>query len=214
MPHTATRSTPTSDSASMTSSQDHAASNDSVPPPEQTSQSSPLEQIEILRYILSFVGNGHYRFIGAINRQFNEAYKQIYPDDMKTYLSVSTLDLAEICYKESMEHRPVLCRCAARYGNLEVLQYLRSLGCTWDSSTCHKAAKHGHLHILMYARKHHCPWGRHTIYFAAIHGHVHILLWSQMNGCSGDDDHIVRGAVQMNHKKNLIDYLHQQITLE
>ena len=213
MPNKVKRNTPRS-LAIMSSFQDPVASNDSLLKLPNESSPSPLENLEMLRYILSFLGNGHYRFVAVVNRQFHDAYRQLYSEDIKTYLSVSSLKLAKICYEESMEHRPVLCRHAARYGNLEVLQYLRSMGCTWDSSTCHNAAKYGHLHILIYAQKNDCPWGKHTIYFAAVHGHIHILLWSQMNGFNWEDDHIVRAAVLMNKKKNLIEYLHHQINLE
>lgn len=185
-----------------------------VIPTETIPEQSPLETLEILRIILTFVGRGHYRFVAILNRQFKDAYTQLFPCDTKTQLRLSTLDLAKICYEESVEHRPVLCRHAARYGNLEVLQYLHSMGCQWDSSTCHNAAKYGHLHILIYAHQHQFPWGRHTVYFAAIHGHLHILLWSQMMGIPWEDDHIICGAMRMNKKNNLIDFLHQQMNLE
>jgi hypothetical protein len=177
---------------------------------------SPLDQIEIVRDIISFIGHGQYRFIASINRLFYDAYRQLYPDTYQTtYLNLSTLDMAQICYTEAITHRSILCRCAARYGNVQVLHFLRSSrDCTWDASTCYNAAKYGHLPILMYARQNHCPWGKHTIYYAAIHGHVHIVLWSQMNGCPWEDDHIVRAAVYMNQKNNLIDYLHHQMHLE
>jgi hypothetical protein len=181
---------------------------------EPLQEQSPIETLDTLQVILSFVGHGHYRFVAILNRQFKDVYTQLFRSDTRTYLSLSTLDLAKICYEESMEHQPVLCRCAARYGNLEVLQYLHSMGCKWDCSTCHNAAKYGHLHILIYAHNHKCPWGKHTIYFAAIHGHLHIVLWSQMIGVPWTDDYVLRRAVSMNKKDNLIDFLHQQINME
>jgi hypothetical protein len=33
-------------------------------------------------------------------------------------------------------------------GYLEVVQYLRMLGISWNSDTCSNAAKHGHLEVL------------------------------------------------------------------
>lgn len=216
MSHAAMCNTPTSVASNLICFRDPTKSDDSTQLPPEPASRSPLENSELIRYVLSYVGPGHYRFVAAINRQFHLAYQQVHPDDYrKTYLRVTSLDLAAICYEESTEqHRSLLCRCAARYGNLEVLQYFRSRGCGWDASTCHTAAKYGHLPILRYAHQQQCPWGKHTLYYAAIHGHVHILLWAQMNGCPWDEDHIVRGAVYMNQKKNLIDYLHQQINLE
>lgn len=48
--------------------------------------------------------------------------------------------------------------CAARQGNLTVLQRLRDNGCQWDYRTCQNAAEGGHLEVLRWAKENDCPW--------------------------------------------------------
>ena len=72
---------------------------------------------------------------------------------------------------------------AAAGGQLEALQYARSLGCPWlspwpvrrwDKSVCTAAALHGHLAVLQWARaqRPRCPWDRGTCKEAAQGGHL------------------------------------------
>ena len=51
-----------------------------------------------------------------------------------------------------------ICSSAAEHGNLQALQYLRSLGCAWDTSLLDSAAEHGHLHIIQWARENGCDF--------------------------------------------------------
>jgi hypothetical protein len=46
---------------------------------------------------------------------------------------------------------------AAFYGHLEVVNYLRWLGISWDERTCANAAMNGHLELLKWIREHECP---------------------------------------------------------
>jgi hypothetical protein len=56
------------------------------------------------------------------------------------------------------------CFSAAQGGHLEVLQYLRAKGTTWDARTCAGAAEDGHLEVLQWLRANGCPWDEHTCY--------------------------------------------------
>ena len=51
---------------------------------------------------------------------------------------------------------------AARSGNLEILQWLRSKGCAWDRWTCLNAVSKGHVEVLRWARENGCPWAAWT----------------------------------------------------
>ena len=51
----------------------------------------------------------------------------------------------------------LLCAAAARNGDLEALQALRSENFPWDELTCWHAAKGGHLETLKWARENDCP---------------------------------------------------------
>jgi hypothetical protein len=96
------------------------------------------------------------------------------------YLSARTVEHATICYNDLVSRgdflpQNLLCKAAARCGNLSVLQYLRSIGCSWDSSTCAYAALYGHLNILQWAHANGCPWDEDTCSRAALTGHMTVL---------------------------------------
>lgn len=44
--------------------------------------------------------------------------------------------------------------------DLSVLEYLRSVGCEWDETTCLRAATNGKVDCLEYAVKNGCPWNK------------------------------------------------------
>jgi hypothetical protein len=104
------------------------------------------------------------------------------------------------------------CSAAARGGQIEVLQWLRAEGYSWNASECMRAAegdqldtlkwlhaqsapwnsgtiteaaKHGHLDIIELAREQHppCPWHENAYHDAAGSGHLHILKWLFARGC-------------------------------
>ena len=72
---------------------------------------------------------------------------------------------------------------AALNGHLEVVQYLRTLGISWNSDTCANAAFNGHLKLLIWARENQCPWDARTCSKAAENGHLKLLKWARANGC-------------------------------
>jgi hypothetical protein len=47
---------------------------------------------------------------------------------------------------------------AASAGHIAMCQYLRSIGCDWDTSACAAAAGTGHLDLLRWLRENGCPW--------------------------------------------------------
>lgn len=79
----------------------------------------------LLRIILSFVGNFQYRWIGSVNRTFNKVYVELFPWKY-TYYSAMTLGHAKTCFQESYK-RQTLYEQAAKYGNITVLEYLHSV---------------------------------------------------------------------------------------
>jgi hypothetical protein len=72
---------------------------------------------------------------------------------------------------------------AARGGYLEVLKWMRSSGCPWDTMICPYAAYGGQLDVLQWAREHHCPWDAGTCSTAAMGGHLELLQWARANRC-------------------------------
>ena len=79
-----------------------------------------------------------------------------------------------------------LCDEAARGGQLNALQWLRSEAggkCIWNAVTCRSAVLNGHLAVLKWAHQNGCPWDEDTCRCAALKGHIEILKWARHNGC-------------------------------
>ena len=72
---------------------------------------------------------------------------------------------------------------AAASGNLEMLQWVRRRGCSWDESACSAASGNGHLIILQWLRAQGCPWDSQTTACAAKGGHLEVLNWAVAKGC-------------------------------
>jgi hypothetical protein len=117
----------------------------------------PLEDTHLLKYIVSFVGTNQYRFVTAVNRNFQAVYRSLYPDNKRTYYNASTVGHATICFNElqvvlvpqlkekvlgpnctlttveparkayDVRGQIKLCELAASCGNVSVLQYLQSV---------------------------------------------------------------------------------------
>ena len=75
------------------------------------------------------------------------------------------------------------CQRAAKYGQLQALQWLRENGCNWNEDTCSAAAQNGPLACLQWVRENGCDWNEDTCNVAARYGHLLILLWARENGC-------------------------------
>lgn len=82
---------------------------------------------------------------------------------------------------------PTVCASAAAGGQLNVIRWLREIGCSWTANTCTLAAYHGHINVLRYAHENGCPWDEST-YTAAVHMQKYkkdsaCLTYLQVNGC-------------------------------
>jgi hypothetical protein len=142
---------------------------------------SPFDDIHLVKTVLSFVGDYQYRYVATVSRNFVEAHRLLYPiNNGQTHYrthyryAVSTVEHVQMLYadfvdldKDEVYRNPVtrmLCKSAARYGSLEVLQYLRSkqVNCPWDKMTCSMAAMYGHFELLQWAHNNDCPWDVYT----------------------------------------------------
>jgi len=74
-----------------------------------------------------------------------------------------------------------LMNCAAKYGVLSIMRYLRERDdpCPWNAWACASAARNDHLHILHYLRERDdpCPWNERACASAAGNGHLRILRY-------------------------------------
>ena len=146
-----------------------------------------MENSDVLRLVVSFIGSKYYRFIAVISQSFHTAYTQEFPKDKETELNASTVEYAKICWEDSKnlttEQHCELSSSAAFFGSLPAMQYLRSVRCEWDEQTCSHAAENGHLNVLKYARENGCPWDETTCAGAAGNGHLNVLKYARENDC-------------------------------
>ena len=152
---------------------------------------SPMDNVDVLRMVVSFIGYKHYRFIAVISQSFHAAYVQEFPNDTETRLDASTEEYAKICWKELKHPISFRLQCrlsssASAFGSLPAMQYLRSIGCQWNDKTCTYAAMNGHLNVLQYAHENGCPWNAETCAYAAKNGHFNVLKYAHENGCPWD----------------------------
>ena len=82
-----------------------------------------------------------------------------------------------------LSRKALLCKAAARSGQLEKLKLLRAGGCPWDWGACYGAAKGGHFEVLQRVRAKGCPLDVETCWGAAEGGHLEVLQWARANGC-------------------------------
>jgi hypothetical protein len=80
------------------------------------------------------------------------------------------------------------CKCAAKFGRLDILKWARENNCPWNKDTCSEAALFGHLEVLKWIRKNGCPWDTDTCSSAARRGHSEILKWARENGCPWNEE--------------------------
>ena len=67
---------------------------------------------------------------------------------------------------------------ACASGNLEMIKWVHSQGCTIMTTACYtNAAYSGHLEVLKWLRTNNCPWTASVMLNAAIYGHLDVLEW-------------------------------------
>ena len=92
---------------------------------------------------------------------------------------------------------------AARYGHLDILQWLKSQGYEWNQWTLSEAAKHGHFEIVIYLYENGCQWNFGTLPYAAAGGHFEIILYLHEKGCPLDSwtfaNAVVNGNLEILH---------------
>jgi hypothetical protein len=160
---------------------------------------APLDNLDVLQQVLSFVGQDQYLFTALTNKSFKTAYLEIFPENKRTCLNASTEECAKFCWAgigtgttnsihtDIHSTQTALCTSAASHGSLPALQYLHATNCTWDEKTCEAAAKNGHLNVLQWLLENGCPWDEQTCAAAAENGHLNILQWCRENGCPWDE---------------------------
>jgi hypothetical protein len=154
----------------------------------------------LIEHILPYVGADQFRFVAGVNRTFYSAYTSMYDHHKHrtSYQYINTMELFQFCYAEMKNEenaQRLLFKHATQQGNLDVFQYLREIGCSWDEWTCACAAENGHLDVLQWADTNGCPWDEKTCSYAAKNGHLDVLQWAHANGCPWDEETCTKAAL-------------------
>ena len=75
---------------------------------------------------------------------------------------------------------------AASQSNVEILKWLHENNCPRNELTCSAAASCGHLDVLQYLRRENCKWDANACSSAASKGHLEVLKWLREQGCPWD----------------------------
>ena len=95
-----------------------------------------------------------------------------------------------------------ICANAASGGHLEILRWLREVGCRWGA-TSYFAAGGGHLAVLKWLRERNCSWDASTCRAATVGGHLAVLRWAREHGCEWNEIDIRAVAAVAGHKEVL-----------
>jgi hypothetical protein len=183
-------------------------------------------------YILSFVGDGQYRFVGSVSRCFKEAYCTRFPKKTTRY-NMSTMELAKICWEDAPKNDKRLLRNLAKEQtwyyivdldhlngeDWELVQWIKStFECTcgtfipadfYDGGlTCSVIAKNGDLDLLKLAQKKGFYWDTDTCKEAAENGHLNVLQWACENDCPLDEWAFYAAAE--NGHLDILQWAHEQ----
>ena len=132
-----------------------------------------------LRTIFDFLP-GHFRFVPTVNRRFRSLYH--HPPNTMYMAAIASDTTREIWLEEEEANvRENGCYVAAKFGNIEALQWFHSHDCGWDCRVCVQAATDGDLRILQWARSQTppCPWDedKNACEAAAASGRLGVLQW-------------------------------------
>jgi len=115
------------------------------------------------------------------------------------------LEMVKYCVAKKCPIDDRACACAAGYGHLECLKYLREEAkAPWSSLTAHWAAQNGHLHILEYlVERKYDKYDEWACQWAAKHGHLDCLKYLRETAKAPWNSRAVREAHENNHPECL-----------
>ena len=104
-----------------------------------------------------------------------------FPDTV--YLNLDNVTSIEYLRSVGCEWNTNQCEHCATAGKLECLQYAHENGCPWDATVCAAAARYGRLDCLQYLHEQACPWDERTMADAAQYGEFECLKYAREHDC-------------------------------
>ena len=122
----------------------------------------------------------------------NKAWRRALDEDLRMLRCLRPVDLFDYDSK-SIREDPIWY--AARQGNLELVLWLRAIGCQLDETVCENACqiatRFGHLDVLRWAHENGAPLSDEVHVRAVMGGHLNVLQWLQdqsVFGCPFDEE--------------------------
>ena len=89
---------------------------------------------------------------------------------------------------------------AAECGNQTNMKWLKKIGCPWDRYTFHAAVENENLGSMIWLKENECPWDCETFEAAVVCGNLVNLKWLKENECPWDSDSFTAAARRGNLK--------------
>jgi hypothetical protein len=153
----------------------------------------PLTRSSVLREIMTFLGRGHYLYLGHVSLLWQRLYRKMEHAD-STMTSFESACACLVTLKYAIEQgldmastEPNFPRAAGRYASLDVLLWAKDNGLPWIAAICTGAAEKQRFELMKRLHvEHDCPWDVGDIARAAAEGGHDTLsflqwLWEQVS---------------------------------
>ena len=97
--------------------------------------------------------------------------------------SIGNIDLMKWAIQKGFKLGIFTTFTALKYSQIEMFNYLISVGSPWNENLCAIFSKTGNLTDLMIAREYNCPWNDTVLVEAIINNQTDIFNWAKLNGC-------------------------------
>jgi hypothetical protein len=116
------------------------------------------------------------------------------------------------CSQWSSDRRRHAAASAAFHGQIDSLEWLRSVGLQWRTEICTAAARGGRLSVLQWLRQQDlpCPWDTWTCTVAAENGHLPVLQWARQQDPPCPWDWYTCSEAAMNGHLRVLQWARQQ----
>ena len=117
------------------------------------------------------------------------------------------LDVLQFCRDNGFSWNATSVAQAAKYAQRAVLEYCCKNRCSCDERACAVAAEQGHWEILQWCRQNNCPWDEETCAGAARNGHFEILQWCREKDCPWNEQ--TMAAAAQSGRLDILEWCHE-----
>lgn len=139
------------------------------------------------------MGKWHHVILGHLPQNDTLYVEHLYPRPSIYNTHLFTTTIANLIPSNRV------CEIAAALGRLDIMQWARTNGYTWNNLTCMNAAEYEHFELLQWAHANGAVLSIGCVYVAANVGNLQIIQWLIANGCPHDFKNIAMDATYEGH---------------